>query len=257
MFIYNSDDAFGLGHGFNQPRTTERISVRNSVLVPGGGIQIGWGISQDFVRDLAYENVDIINPNRAVSIAPGFGATVEQIFFRNIRVEGIRKPDERLFYPGEGFLFQLKVAIPTWEPEWNGRLGKIRNIYFENVSATEFGVANSPFTGDSTEHNIELVVFENLRINDQLIADVNSARFSINQFVTNINFTASALPSVNIQAGDLYIDRQASRPGQFVVSRTGDTSRPLTVRYNIRGTAKNGQNYRSLPVRCPFRQAQP
>jgi hypothetical protein len=57
-------------------------------------------------------------------------------------------------------------------------------------------------------------------------------------------------PEVSITANDAMASEQVAPapadPGQFTVTRTGDTSSPLTVNYTIGGTAGNGVDYATL-----------
>jgi len=51
---------------------------------------------------------------------------------------------------------------------------------------------------------------------------------------------------VTIAATDPSADTGGSNPGAFTVTRTGDTSGPLTVTYSVGGTAVNGVDYQGL-----------
>jgi hypothetical protein len=53
-------------------------------------------------------------------------------------------------------------------------------------------------------------------------------------------------PSVTIKAADPTASEPGIDKGKFVVSRTGNTSKSLTVYYQIAGTAINGVDYRNL-----------
>jgi hypothetical protein len=59
-----------------------------------------------------------------------------------------------------------------------------------------------------------------------------------------------ALPVVKSTVTVKATDAKASEPGKdkgrFVISRTGDTSKPLTVYYRMAGTATNGSDYKKL-----------
>ena len=74
------------------------------------------------------------------------------------------------------------------------------------------------------------------------------------QFVTRTNqlidsYTldkVNALPEVSVTATDAAAAEAASDPGTFTITRTGDTSQPLTVGYTLSGTAANGTDYATL-----------
>ena len=52
-------------------------------------------------------------------------------------------------------------------------------------------------------------------------------------------------PTVNVMAGGIAVEGGAK--GTVVVTRTGDTSAPLTVAYKVKGTAAAGVDYKKLP----------
>lgn len=54
------------------------------------------------------------------------------------------------------------------------------------------------------------------------------------------------LPVVTIEAVDRTASESGADNGRFRLTRTGQTNRPLTVRYSIHGTAKNGVDYKTL-----------
>lgn len=69
--------------------------------------------------------------------------------------------------------------------------------------------------------------------------------------------TVSRLPTVTLVATDPQASEQVGNRGQFTVYRTGDTSKYLTVKYTVSGTAANGTDYARLPgsVTIPARSA--
>ncbi|HTL72982.1 MAG TPA: FAD-dependent oxidoreductase [bacterium] len=54
------------------------------------------------------------------------------------------------------------------------------------------------------------------------------------------------LPTVNLWATAATGSRQGLAPGSFTVSRNGNTTEPLTINWNISGTALNGADYQPL-----------
>ncbi len=55
------------------------------------------------------------------------------------------------------------------------------------------------------------------------------------------------LPWVSVTAGDAIARESRTNSGEFVVSRRGELTDPLTVRYRLDGTASNGVDYTALP----------
>jgi hypothetical protein len=58
--------------------------------------------------------------------------------------------------------------------------------------------------------------------------------------VVGQDFTGAILPKVGIKATDPKASEPGKDKGMFVITRTGATSKPLTVYYKVAGTAKNG-----------------
>ena len=56
----------------------------------------------------------------------------------------------------------------------------------------------------------------------------------------------NTLPEVSVTATDAAAAEAGSDPGTFTITRTGDTSQPLTVGYTLSGTATNGTDYATL-----------
>jgi len=53
-------------------------------------------------------------------------------------------------------------------------------------------------------------------------------------------------PTVTVLATDFLASEPGTDTGTFTISRTGDTSTPLTVNYSLGGTAQNGTDYQQL-----------
>lgn len=59
----------------------------------------------------------------------------------------------------------------------------------------------------------------------------------------SVTTTVSSLPTVTFVATDPQATEQVGNRGQFTVYRSGDTSKSLTVKYMLSGTATNGNDY--------------
>ena len=64
---------------------------------------------------------------------------------------------------------------------------------------------------------------------------------------TGVDPNRETLPVVTIQATDAEAAEANSDPGSFTITRTGTSIDPLTVNYNIGGTATNGDDYNFVP----------
>ncbi len=63
----------------------------------------------------------------------------------------------------------------------------------------------------------------------------------------NISVRAAILPTVSVSAAVQSIPVSGTNSGAFLISRSGDTSLPLTVAYALGGTTVNGVGYEHLP----------
>lgn len=236
-----TDDATSHGGDkLGRIKNNENINVKNSVFYTGGGFKIGTTVGQDFVRNITYENIDIVYADELSGFWPITGANFENIYFKNIRVEDILDAPKEW---GSAELFQWRIMVGSWEANSSpNNLGYIRDIYVNNLTADDRGGKNSIFQGYDPQRDIR-VTFDNLCIQGKLVLKPTDAYFNYNQHV-NLKFTSSNPKIVNITATKLYASN--SNTGQFRVTRTGDTNQPLTVKYTIRGTAKNGKDYQKL-----------
>jgi uncharacterized protein (DUF1800 family) len=90
-----------------------------------------------------------------------------------------------------------------------------------------------------------------------LIATLAAGSYSVNvtgnsgstgvALVEIYDITPSGPTTVAVVASNANADTSGSNPGVFTISRTGDTSQPLTVIYGIGGTAVSGIDYAALP----------
>jgi N-acetylneuraminic acid mutarotase len=80
-----------------------------------------------------------------------------------------------------------------------------------------------------------------LTISNASGADNNKLCFIDIQSVTN-----TTLPTVSIAATDSSASEPGSNTGKFTFTRTGSTSAPLVLTYNISGSAANGSDYNTI-----------
>ncbi|MEG4106151.1 glycosyl hydrolase family 28 protein [Microcoleus sp. S13_C5] len=245
ILYLGTDDA--TSHGGDKKsyiKDNENINVVNSVFYAGGGFKIGTSLAQDFVRNITYENIDVVYADELSGFWPVTGANFENIYFKNIRVEEILDAPKGW---GSAALFQWRILVASWEATSSpNNLGYIRNVYVYNLKADDRGGTSSVFEGYDSQRNISNVIFDNLYIGGKLTVNSKDANFDIaNQYV-DLKFTSSNPTIVNISVIKLYASARGET-GLFRVTRTGDTSKELTVNYTIRGTAKNGTDYQTIP----------
>ncbi|BAZ00600.1 hypothetical protein NIES37_45950 [Tolypothrix tenuis PCC 7101] len=243
LYVGTDDATAHGGDRKSQIHNNENINVRNSVFYNGNGFKIAATKIPNYIKDITYENIDVVFANELSGFWPISGGYFENIYFKNIRVEDILDTPEddksaRLFT----WLIRVGSGDPDSSPE---RFGHIRNIFINNLTVEHRGGAKSVFLGYDAQRNISNVVFDNLCIEGKKILNPHDAYFDIKNQYVQLKFTSSNPTIVNIKASALYASQ--GNAGQFQITRTGDKSKPLTVKYTIRGTAKNGKDYQKIP----------
>jgi hypothetical protein len=226
-------------------QNNENINIKNStfmVLDAGGAFKIGTTIEQDLVRQVTYENIDIVHAEEIAGFWPVAGGRIEDIYLKNIHVEAIGKS---LSQWGGSRLFEWRIMEANWEKNSSAsRLGSLRNVYVTNLKVQNIGRNPSLFQGYGLLQNISNVIFNNFSLRDQPVTAFSQAGFQIlpsdrdQQFyVNNFSFANRTSPLVNIQV--------VSGKG-FQITRSSQLDAPLTVPYQIHGTAKNGVDYQMI-----------
>jgi polygalacturonase len=234
LFFYTTDDP--IAHSSASSKKLENFTVRSSTLInagSGGGVKISAEGSQYLSKNTIYENLDIPTAPRCLSALPPAGGTIEYTEARSIRCE-----------ESTTSILDLTTQIPDWDP---GRSpGIIRNMLFTNIQADGFGPSNSPVTGQDSTHDVENIIFNNFTVSDNTITSPASAHFTTNQYVKNLQFTTQSQAVINVQETTPYAN--TTTPGVFTFTRMGDTASTITVSYQVRGTAKNGTDYTTIPT---------
>ncbi|MHC4143628.1 MAG: glycoside hydrolase family 28 protein [Planctomycetota bacterium] len=122
------DDAIKLGSDLSlgKARPSENITVRNCFLASGcNTLQFGTETIGSF-RNIRFENIRIIRAGKAgISIGSNDGSVIDGIHYKDIIME-------KTFVP----IF-MKVSDVARVPEGTYKRGAIRNVTFENITATD------------------------------------------------------------------------------------------------------------------------
>lgn len=151
--ITTGDDAIVLKTRYEDP--CENIRVSNCVLTSSStALKLGTESFGDF-RDIRFENCQVKNSNRGLSIVVRNGGTVEDVVFSNIAIECTRR---HFNWWGNGD--PIWIIVTKKHPE-KSKVGTVRNIVFENISATGMGTSRI----ESTEGvRIENIQFTNVSL---------------------------------------------------------------------------------------------
>lgn len=193
-FIRTKDDCIALKagidyfQGFYSESIVENITVKDCVIwngAHGNGIDIGFETRTDYIRDITFENLDMIhveNPGNmdeaTFAIHNGERATVQNVLFKNIRVEDPQR-----------MLIDLKVLKSEYS-RGNVR-GKISGVTFDNITVTSSrGSLHSAMMGyDHTVSTayaaniIENIRFRNFYVNGTKITGYAGSNPAANQLL--------------------------------------------------------------------------
>ena len=212
-FVYSSDDNTALGAGSDPRQTVESIefvSIKNSVFYQtqtGHTFYIAPHIAPAYIRNITYDNNDIISVAGAIGIYPFGGVRIESVTFRNIRVEEVRKEMPISLWIGD---------CTSWGAQNCGQpagvLGYIHDVLFENVTLANYGGQNSIFRGHSTVADIKGVSFKNLWIADRVITNASAAHLTIAGPVSNIVFHTAGSRNFQNLGNERPLNRRAHAP---------------------------------------------
>ncbi|MEA4986080.1 hypothetical protein SDC9_39326 [bioreactor metagenome] len=137
LFVRNEDDGISIKtKKWSFGGNVENVYIANSVFwsgVRGNALEIGWELDGDFVRNIRFEDIDIIRKQTfshpfkraAISIHHIGNCKVSDVLYQDIRIESV---DENLIW-----IEQIK---PEESSAWGSGGGVIENIRFENVIYT-------------------------------------------------------------------------------------------------------------------------
>jgi polygalacturonase len=154
------DDAIKLGSDLSlgKAKPSENITIRNCFLASGcNTLQFGTETIGSF-RNIRFENIRIIRAGKAgISITSNDGSVIDGVFYKDITME-------KTFTP----IF-MKVSDVARVPKGTYKRGAIRNVTFENITATDcfsyFKNREMPCViWGKPESSIENIEFKNVRI---------------------------------------------------------------------------------------------
>jgi hypothetical protein len=202
VFAHTKDDCIAIKSAGNYPpdHPTDQILVKNCVFwnsIWGNAIEIGFELYSDEVKNIRFENIDIIHveDGAAISIHNAGPAHVHHIVFEDIRIEDCRQK-----------LFDVAIFFSQWGPDgirdrdfitqnylhgaWDGvqkipegkeayhrqYRGRVSQVTFRNIQVVDGQLPFSVFHGFDQEKNVSDVLIENLTFHGKLLRDFQSAK---------------------------------------------------------------------------------
>jgi hypothetical protein len=198
-FVRSFDDSIVL-KGFNRWHDhstggwpVKDVTVRNCVLWNdwGRALEIGAETQADEIRDVTFENCDIIHwVHIAMDVQNGDRAAVSNVRFKDIRVEdpiveNARIADRAIDASHLGLLIVLVICETNYSKD--SERGTIRDIHFGDISVTGSAFPRSRFIGHDDTHLVENITVKNLLLHGQHITTAEQAQFSINPYAKEIH----------------------------------------------------------------------
>jgi polygalacturonase len=133
-FIYTKDDAICVKATRNTDlsRDVRRISATNNLVSSlDAALKVGTESEAATFSDILFENNSVFDSGRAMSVVVRDGATYDRITFRGVRV-------------GHNVAHLVEQVIGVRDPE--ARLGSVRDLTFDDVTAPDFARPESNWT---------------------------------------------------------------------------------------------------------------
>ncbi|MHC4404362.1 MAG: glycosyl hydrolase family 28 protein [Planctomycetota bacterium] len=207
-FVRSFDDSIVLkglkanwAAGSLDDRPVSNIRVRRCVIWNdwGRALEIGAETCAPEVRDVVFEDCDIIHTcHIAMDIQHGDRATIESICFENIRAEiddeayrpkMQRHREEKYDLDKSSYcpaLLVLVIRKNNYSKDVDR--GRIRDVLVKDVTVSGKHFPHSSLQGYDSEHLVENVRIENLRVAGEAIGTAEEGRFRIGKYVSNVEF---------------------------------------------------------------------
>lgn len=202
VFAHTKDDCVAIKSQGDYPgnHLTDNILVKNCTFwnsIWGNGIEIGFELYSDEVRNIRFENIDVIHveDGATMSIHNAGQALVHDVTFENIRVEDSRQKlfDVAIFFSQWGpdgnrdpeFTQKYYLwgawdgvqRIPEGTEEYHSKFrGRVSNIVFKDIQVVGGLLPFSVFHGFNKEKNVSGIKIENLTYMGKKITDLESAK---------------------------------------------------------------------------------
>jgi len=176
-FAYCSDDNIAIKTSNNGGllRDIDSITVKNCIfLTKKSSLKVGTETKAAMMKNLTFENNDVIESDRGMALYCSDGATFDNIKFINNRFEH-NFPDSQQ----KGIQFQIKNR---------GGSGQIRNVLIKDCTFETAFPKLSELSGLDRDHMIRNVTFDNLIIGGKKCKSLEDAYIKAPVFTENISF---------------------------------------------------------------------
>jgi hypothetical protein len=166
----------------------------------GKALEIGAETKAEEIHNISFRNCDIIHiTGNALDCMNVDYADVHDILFTDINIEAdevipkslIQKKDDEVYVNTDpNFMPITLCAEIIYHHEYSAgsatRLGKIRNILFNNINVYGDKMPKAHFFGYDEEHKTENILITNLRLSGEPITALTGKDWYIGEFTDNI-----------------------------------------------------------------------
>ncbi|MBU2491664.1 MAG: glycoside hydrolase [Bacteroidetes bacterium] len=184
-FMYCSDDniAIKTSGNSNLLQDSHNIVVKNCVfLTKKSAMKLGTETRRN-ISNVTFENNEIVESDRGMSLYSRDGATFENIFYINNHFEKLFEDNRQRLLD-----FDVNFRSISDAKSYVKKAGQIKNVIIKNCTAAGFWPKESTMSGLNNEHKISGVQFINFKINGKSRISLNDAHIKINNFVDDVTF---------------------------------------------------------------------
>ncbi|MCQ6557445.1 glycosyl hydrolase family 28 protein [Paenibacillus mendelii] len=245
LFIRSADDSVAI-KGLSDETEPARalpiynIEFKHSQLWSDANNAIGIGAETvaAYVKHIRFQNMDILYnyddryhpdvlPDRSAINIFALNAThFSDIVFEDIRVEKAKRLINAQM--DTSFYFGGLQGNWSWPGEMNG-------ITYRNITSYSDGTNEIKLAGWDNQHQISNVLFENVVINGNQVADFNDPHFNINGYANRIQVkSASGTAKTRFNASDQFTAAQGSDGWHYSTRTGGGTA--VDMNWNVDGS---------------------
>lgn len=178
-FFYCGDDTIAIKTSGNSNfvRNAERITVRGCImLTKKSAMKLGTESFADYQRDITFEDNDVVEADRAMSLYCSDGAKFESIRWLNNRIERT--------YPD---VLQRTIHFRVID-RGGEEAGHIRDILIKDTEVATASPNPPTMQGYDEEHGIRDIRFVNFKVGGEMCRSAADARLETNEFVSGVTF---------------------------------------------------------------------
>ena len=179
-FFYCGDDTVAVKTSGNRGllRNAERITVRGCImLTKKSAMKLGTESFAEYQRDVTFEDNDVVEADRAMSLYCSDGAKFENIRWLNNRVEST--------YP-DALQRTLHFTVIK---RGGDQPGHIRNVLIKDTQVETASPNPLTMAGYDAAHGISQVRFVNFNVAGRPCRSAADAKLETNEFVRDVTFT--------------------------------------------------------------------